>query len=179
MDFLVLIEEGSETSPVVAKVDSVSTTPGANGGAREVVTLYGNPSSESLALALAASVEGHRSGGNGSAAFQHLGVWPGRGAVGDAGWRDAESGEMITRTLEIPMEVIAGTAERLLEECGSLLRRLIAGLTTPDWPEGSWRAITLTIDSVLMPPRGPVVRPDGLLEAFREAEAFTFDYEGD
>ncbi len=179
MDFLVRLEEGTGSSPVVAKVDSVPATSGANGCTREVVTLYGTPSCESLALAIAVAVEGNRISGNGTAAFRHLGLWPGRGAVGDAGWRDAETGEMITRTLDIPIEVITDTAERLLDECGALIRRLVAGLTMPDWPEGTWRAITLTIDSVLMPRHAPVIRADGLLEAIREAEALTFDYEGD
>lgn len=178
MDFLVRLEEAGSSS-VVAEVNSVPRSAGADGGPREVVTLYGTPSSESLALALAAAVEGHRSSGNGSASFRHLGIWLDRGAVGDAGWRDAETGELVTRTLEIPIEVITDTADRLLDECGTLIRRLVAGLTMPDWPEGTWRAITLTIDSVLMPRPHLAVGPDGLLELVREAEGLTFDHEGD
>jgi len=43
----------------------------------------------------------------------------------------------------VPLEVLHATATRLLAECGQLIRRLAAGLTMPDWPEGAGRAINI------------------------------------
>ncbi|HET7585597.1 MAG TPA: hypothetical protein VFK13_11855 [Gemmatimonadaceae bacterium] len=179
MDFLVMLEESSETSPVLARVDSVPAELASERRARDVVTLYGTPDSESLALALAAAVESHRTAGNGSGAFRHLGVWPERGAVGDAAWRDEGTGELVTRDLDIPFDVLMRTARVLLSECGSLLQRLVAGLAMPDWPEGTWRAINLSLDSVVLPGRISASRLEGLLDTVREADALTYEFEGD
>ena len=60
MDVLVMLEEGSDHSPVLAHVNSVPSPLDAERPSRDVVTLYGEPSPESLALALAAAVESHR-----------------------------------------------------------------------------------------------------------------------
>ncbi|MFN2397316.1 MAG: hypothetical protein ABR543_01535, partial [Gemmatimonadaceae bacterium] len=76
MDFLVMLEESPEQSPVLARVDSVPAEMDSEHRGRDVVTLYGTPSTESLALALAAAVESRRRAGNSSGAFRHLGVWP-------------------------------------------------------------------------------------------------------
>jgi hypothetical protein len=135
-----------------------------------VVTLYAPPRVESLALALAAAVESQRRGKAGSAAM-HLGLWPGRGAVGDAAWRDSATGELVTRDLAIPLDVLTVTADQLLSEFGTLLRKLVAGLAMPDWPEGSWRAISLTL------PRPAMAGAEGVLDDVRQADQFTFDYE--
>ena len=82
MDVLVMLEESPDPSPVLARIDSVPLALVAERRGRDVVTLYGAPSSESLALALAAVVESYRSTANGSGAFRQLGLWPGRGAIG-------------------------------------------------------------------------------------------------
>lgn len=170
MDFLVMVEDPLESAPL-ARVDTVPAGEALTSPVRDVVTLYGTPNVESLALALAAAVESHRAGAVGSSAM-HLGLWRERGAVGDAAWRDRATGEMITRDLAIPFDVLAGTAEQLLAEFGALLRKLVAGLAMPDWPEGAWRAITLTLPK-------PALAADGTLDDLRQADAFTFEYEDD
>ena len=179
MDFLVMLEEGSEQSPVLARVDSVPEVLPFEHRSRDVVTLYGTPRAESLALALAAAVESRRAAGNGSRAFRHLGLWPERGAVGDAAWRDEKTGELVTRDLNIPLDVLTSVAHQLLAQFGSTLQRLVAGLSMPDWPEGAWRAIAITVEPVLEPTRSALSRVDDLLDVMREADGLTHEYEGD
>ena len=179
MDILVMLEESPDPSPVLARIDSVPLALVAERRGRDVVTLYGAPSFESLALALAAVVESHRTTGSGSGAFRHLGVWPGRGAVGDAAWRDRATGELMTRDLDIPLEVLADTARRLRDQCGQLLQRLAAGLAMPDWPEGAWRAISITLDPALALTPATAASFDSLLDAMREADGLTYEYDGD
>ena len=41
------------------------------------------------------------------------------------------------------------TAEQLLTECGQMIRRLVAGLSMPDWPEGARRAISVSIGPIV------------------------------
>jgi len=173
MDILVMLEENPEHSPVLAHVNSVPSSLDVERPSRDIVTIYGEPSAESLALALAAAVEIHR--GNrqagkslaGTTAISHLGVWPERGAVGDAAWRDATTGQLVTRDLEIPLEI------------GQLIRRLVAGLSMPDWPEGARRAINVTLGPIVGI-TAPVFRPlESALDAWREADGLAFDYEGD
>lgn len=185
MDVLVMLEENPDHSPVLAHVNTVPSPLGATDRpSRDIVTLYGIPSPESLALALAAAVESHRHGddmwGGGSLeAIRHLGVWPERGAIGDAAWRDAGTGLLVTRDLEIPLEILHATAGRLLMECGQLIRRLVAGLSMPDWPEGARRAINVSIGPIVGL-TGPVFAPlESVLERLREADGLTFDFEGD
>jgi hypothetical protein len=169
MDFLVMLEDPAESAPL-ARVDSVPEGESASSAVRDVVTLYGTPRVESLALALAAAVESHRRETAGTAAM-HLGLWPERGAVGDAAWRDGATGELITRDLAIPLDVLTATADQLVSEFGALLRKLVAGLAMPDWPEGAWRAISLTL------PRPALAGAEGTLDDMRQADQFTFDYE--
>src|SRR5438876_8527544 len=94
MDILVMLEENPEHSPVLAHVNSVPSSLDVERPSRDIVTIYGEPSAESLALALAAAVEIHRENrthGEPAAAvtaIRHLAVWPERGALGDAAWRD-------------------------------------------------------------------------------------------
>jgi hypothetical protein len=148
-------------------------------GTRDVVTLYGAPSVETLALALAAAVESHRSHAESSETIRHLGVWPERGAIGDAAWRDVQTGQLVTRDLEIPLDILHATAGRLLGECGQLIRRLLAGLSMPDWPEGARRAINVTI-APMVELTAPMLAPlEGLLDRLREADGLAFDFEGD
>ena len=85
----------------------------------------------------------------------------------------------MTRDLEIPLEILHSTAGRLLAECGQLIRRLVAGLSMPDWPEGARRAITVSIGPIIGL-TAPVFAPlETLLDRMREAEGLTFEAEGD
>ena len=179
MDVLVMLEENRDHSPVLAHVNSVPRPlASADRSSRDIVTLYGAPSAESLALALAAAVESHRTEAS-VEAIRHLGVWPERGAIGDAAWRDTDTGQLMTRDLEIPLEILHTTAGRLLAECGQLIRRLVAGLSMPDWPEGARRAITVTIGPIVGL-TAPVFAPlDSLLERVREADGLMFDADSD
>ncbi|HKW09144.1 MAG TPA: hypothetical protein VJO33_02125 [Gemmatimonadaceae bacterium] len=180
MDVLVMLEENPDHSPVLAHVNSVpAPLSSAERPSRDIVTLYGAPSPESLALALAAAVECHRSSTSNNESIRHLGVWPERGAIGDAAWRDVTTGQLMTRDLEIPLEILHSTAGRLLAECGQLIRRLVAGLSMPDWPEGARRAITVSIGPIIGL-TAPVFAPlETLLDRMREAEGLTFEAEGD
>ncbi|HEY9516989.1 MAG TPA: hypothetical protein VIQ74_15025 [Gemmatimonadaceae bacterium] len=178
MNFLVMLEEGSEKSPVLARVDSVPAQLSLAHRARDVVTLYGTPRAESLALAIAAALES-RSAGNGSGTFRHLGVWPERGAIGDAAWRDDDTGELVTRDLEIPLEKLTALSQTVLTNSGGAIRRLVAGLAMPDWPEEAWRAINITLDPVAEHTRAAMARLDGFLENFRQADALSYEFEGD
>ena len=184
MDILVMLEENPDHSPVLAHVNSVPSALDVERPSRDIVTIYGEPSAESLALALAAAVEIHRKGRmslepTSIAAIRHLGVWPERGAMGDAAWRDADTGKLVTRDLEIPLEILHVTATQLLTDCGQMIRRLVAGLSMPDWPEGARRAINVTLGPIVGLTT-PLFRPlENALEAWREADGLAFDYEGD
>lgn len=184
MDILVMLEENPEHSAVLAHVNSVPSPLNAERPSRDIVTLYGEPNAESLALALAAAVEIHREHREPDAValpstIRHLGVWPERGALGDAAWRDVVTGQLVTRDLEIPLEILHATAGQLLAECGQLIRRLVAGLSMPDWPEGARRAINVTLGPIVGL-TAPVFRPlESALDAWREADGLAFDYEGD
>src|SRR5438477_6496021 len=185
MDILVMLEENPEHSPVLAHVNSVPSPLDVERPSRDIVTIYGEPSAESLALALAAAVEIHRERRDpahaitSTTAIRHLGVWPERGALGDAAWRDIATGQLVTRDLEIPLDILHATAGQLLSECGQLIRRLVAGLSMPDWPEGARRAINVTLGPIVGL-TAPVFRPlESALEAWREADGLAFDYEGD
>lgn len=179
LDVLVMLEESPDHSPVLAHVNRVPSTLDTERSPRDVVTLYGPADPEVLALALAAAVESHRSPEGGRDAIRHLGVWPERGAVGDAAWRDAETGELQTADLEIPLDTLHATARHLLAECGSLIRRLAAGLAMPDWPEGARRAINISLGPIAGI-TAPVFAPlESVLERMREADGLAFEYEGD
>jgi hypothetical protein len=180
MDILVMLEENPDHSPVLAHVNSVpSPLHSSERPSRDIVTLYGEANAESLALALAAAVESHRTNDGGrTEAIRHLGVWPERGAVGDAAWRDA-SGQLVTSDLEIPLETLHITAKQLLLESGQLIRRLVAGLSMPDWPEGARRAISVSIGPI-MGLTAPVFAPlETVMERLREADGLAFETEGD
>lgn len=181
MDILVMLEENPDHSPVLAHVNSVPSPTATDRPARDIVTLYGVPSAETLALALAAAVESRRSGEghNNVDAIRHLGVSTERGAIGDAAWRDVGTGELVTRDLEIPLSILQGTATQLLSECGQLIRRLVAGLSMPDWPEGTRRNITISLGPVVGL-AAPVLAPlESMLDRLREGDAMAYDYEGD
>jgi hypothetical protein len=93
--------------------------------------------------------------------------------VGDTAFRDSTTGELVTRDLLIPLDVLTATADQLLVEFGALLRKLVAGLAMPDWPEGAWRAISLTL------PRPVLAGAEVALDDMRQADQFTFEYEDD
>jgi hypothetical protein len=179
MDVLVMLEEMSEHSTVLAHVNSVPSPLNSEKPTRDVVTLYGEATPESLAMALAAAMESRRDTVERVDVIRHLGLWPERGAVGDAAWRDERTGRLVTRDLSISHDVIRETAGQLLQECGSTIRRLVAGLSMPDWPEGSRRAISFTLTSHAMLPTGAGARVDSLLEHYRQSDGFTFDNDGD
>jgi hypothetical protein len=179
MDVLVMLEEMSEHSTVLAHVNSVPSPLNSEKPTRDVVTLYGEATSESLAMALAAAMESRRETMERTDVIRHLGLWPERGAIGDAAWRDEQTGRLVTRDLSISPEVIRETASQLLQECGTTIRRLVAGLSMPDWPEGARRAISFTLTSHAALPAGAGARGDSLLEHYRQADGFTFDNDGD
>src|SRR5258705_1423399 len=85
MDILVMLEENPEHSPVLAHVNSVPSPLDIERPSRDIVTIYGEPTASSIALALAAAVEIHREGtsrpafGPAAATIHHLRVWPERG----------------------------------------------------------------------------------------------------
>lgn len=177
MDVLVMLEEMSEHSTVLAHVNSVPSPLNSEKPTRDVVTLYGEATSESLAMALAAAMESRRDTMEPVDVIRHLGLWPERGAVGDAAWRDAQTGQLVTRDLSISPDVLRETANQLLEECGVTIRRLVAGLSMPDWPEGTRRAISFTLTGHGIPLAGAGARVDTLLEHYRQTDGF--DTEGD
>jgi hypothetical protein len=181
MDVLVMLEESPDHSPVLAHVNTAPSSLAPERPARDIVTLYGVPNVELLALALAAAVESHRTGeGHENLdAIRHLGVWAERGAIGDAAWRDAGTGQLVSRELEIPLEILHATATQLLGECDHLIRRLVAGLSMPDWPEGARRAITVSLGPIIGL-TAPVFAPlESVLDRLREADGLAFDYDGD
>lgn len=174
-----MLEDSSEHSTVIAHVNSVPSPLNSEKPTRDVVTLYGEATPESLAMALAAAMESRREPLERLDMIRHLGLWPERGAVGDAAWRDEQTGQLVTRDLSIPPEVIRETANQLLRECGATIRRLVAGLSMPDWPEGARRAISFTLTTHAVLPVGTGARVDALLEHYRQADGFTFDNDGD
>jgi hypothetical protein len=178
MDVLVMLEEASGSTPVLARVNSLPASLAPQGRPREVVTLYGEATAESLALALAAAMESRREPVDHPDAVRHVGIWPERGAVGDAAWRDDRTGELISRDLAIPFETIRQTAQNLMDECGSAIRKLVAGLSMPDWPEGSRRAISFSLQPWAAP-AGAMQELEGFLEAYRSSNGISFDNDGE
>jgi hypothetical protein len=157
---------------VLAHVNSVPWPLGSEWHSRDVVTLYGVPSPESLALALAAAVEGQRDRGGNRLATRHLGVWAERGAVGDASWRDQATGEVVSYDLDIPLDRLRETAGELLGECGQLLRRVLAGLLATDWPEGMGRALNFSFNPA--PALAGAMGGEGFLDLLREADGTAY-----
>ncbi|MGH7713252.1 MAG: hypothetical protein ACREOG_18325 [Gemmatimonadaceae bacterium] len=145
MDILVMLEDGPEHSSVLAHVDSVPSALDSERRSRDVVTLYGAASVQSLSLALAALVDSMRMAPFAPGTVRHLGISEARGAVGDAAWRDAITGRLVSRDLTISIEQLHATATDLLGVCGSDIRRLVAGLQMADWPEGTRRAISFSL----------------------------------
>jgi hypothetical protein len=179
MDILVMLDESPGQSPVLAHVNSVPSPLHADRPPRDVVTFYGELSAESLAMALAAVVEGHRLSKGSVDAIRHLGVWRERGAIGDEAWRDTVTGRLMTRDLDIPFDNLMDTSRQLLSECGQLIRRLVAGLSMPDWPDGARRAITFSLHPVAEVSAATRAGLDAVLDRLREADGMAYDTEGD
>lgn len=188
MDVLVRLEDRPSNSPVLAHVNSLPVLPFGTRSRREVITLYGEADAQSLALALAATVESELPESAQSGVVRHLGVWPDRGAVGDAAWRDLATGRLVTRDLDIPLHTLAARASELLVECGATLRRVVAGLTMPDWPEGMVRALSFSVPiagtfytggGAGYSGRREEALVENWLDSVREADAYTFHVEGD
>jgi hypothetical protein len=182
MDVLVRIEARPTDSPVLAHVNSIPVLPFGTRSRREVVTLYGQADAQSLALALAATVESERLEATHSGVVRHLGVWLDRGAVGDAAWRDGSTGRLVTRDLDIPFGTLEARASELLDECGTTLRRVAAGLAMEDWPEGADRALSFSLrspDPVFVGggATGDEAGMENWLDNIRQADAYTFDLE--
>ena len=114
MDVLVRLEARPTDSPVLAYVNSIPVLPFGTRSRREVVTLYGHADAQSLALALAATVESERLEAPQLGVVRHLGVWPDRGAIGDSAWRDLKTGRLMTQDLDIAhnAKIAGSTAQR-------------------------------------------------------------------
>lgn len=168
MDVMVEWDQSEPTAGAIARVSAVANAEMLERPTREIVTLYGTPTPESLALALAAAVE-IRKASQSPLTTGEFDVIRGEGAVGGAAFRDRRTGEIIKRELSIPLTVLRETAEELLAEGGHGIRRLLAGLLMPDWPEGTRRALTLQ-----MAPAGAPARTSDTLAMLREADAENF-----
>jgi hypothetical protein len=181
MDILVMLEDRPEHSTVLAHVNSVPSPLNSERPSRDVVTLYGDATPESLALALAAAVEAHREPNERSVTIRHVAVWLERGAVGDAAWRDESTGHLVSHDLDIPMAVLNETAIRILADSGVAIRRLVAGLCMPDWPEGTRRAISFSLTPFAYSAAGTNAGStiDSLLDSYRQADGLEFDNDGD
>ena len=105
---------------------------------------------------------------------RQVGVWPERGAVGDAAWRDETTGQLVTKDLQIPLAVLAETAQSLLLECGQVIRRLVGGLLMADWPEGTRRAVSFSFTPVPAYAAN-TMSSEAVLAVLREAEGLTYD----
>ena len=177
MDVLVMLDELPEQSPVLAQVNSVPSASASERPMRDVVTLFGVPNAESLALALAAALESRRADVSGEDPLdvtRNVGVWPERGAIGDAAWLDRSTGQVVKREVEIPIAVLLETAGRLLADCGQGIRRLLAGLLMPDGPDGTRRAIAFSFAPAAA---GARLSGESLLASLREADGLTTDTE--
>jgi hypothetical protein len=185
MDVLVRLEARPSDSPVLAHVNSIPVLPFGTRSRREVVTLYGEADAQSLALALAATVESERLEAVQSGVVRHLGVWPDRGAVGDSAWRDGTTGRLVTQDLDIPLLTLEARALELFGTCGPTLRRVAAGLAMADWPEGTERALSFSLLSASAASGGAsgTIEDDAgvesWLDSIRQADAFAFEVEGD
>jgi hypothetical protein len=189
MDVLVRLEDGRTDSPMLAHVNSLPVLAFGTRSRREVVTLYGAVDAhvqvQSLALALAATVECEGLDGTRRGVVCQLGVSSEHGAQGDAAWRDA-AGALVTRDLDIPFATLEARAAELLGENGPTLRRVAAGLAMPDWPEGTERALSFTLRtgrSASLSGGYAAIRDDvgaeHWLDTVRAADALAFDVEGD
>ncbi|HVH39736.1 MAG TPA: hypothetical protein VM764_06925 [Gemmatimonadaceae bacterium] len=170
MDVTVQWDESTAESLSIARLSAVASTDTLESPSRDVITLFGSPTPESLALALAAAVEA-RKASHGAGALPRLDVSDVHGAIGDSAWRDHRTGEVIRREMAIPLTVLKETAADLLKEGGQAIRRVLAGLLMPDWPEGTRRSLTVQLAVAGAP------RSSDMLAALREADGDNFSDE--
>lgn len=171
MDVMVKLDESPRESASIARVSSVASPDTHESPSRDIVTLYGTPTPEAFALALAATLEARKVATDGATASRDITVSEAAGAVGDTAWRDRATGELIRRELSIPFTVLRETAADLLAEGGQGIRRLLAGLLMADWPEGTQRALTFQLATAGAP------RTSDMLAELREADADNFSDE--
>ena len=103
-----------------------------------------------------------------------VGVWPERGAIGDAEWLDHSTGQLVKREVEIPLAVLLETAGSLLADCGQGISRLLAGLLVPGGPDGAPRALAFSFAPAAA---GARLSGESLLASLREADGLTTDGE--
>lgn len=168
VDVMVEWDDAATQQASFARVNSVASPETLEAPTREIVTLYGTPTPESLALALAAALEARKANEDSILESGQLSLSEQDGAVGDTSWKDRRTGEIIRRELAIPLTVLKETATELLAEGGNTIRSFLAGLLMPEWPEGTRRAMTLQLATV---GRG---RSSDALAALREADAQNF-----
>lgn len=168
VDVMVWWDEAAVQQAPFARVSSVSASETLEAPTREIVTLYGTPTPESLALALAAALEARKAGEGTVLESGQLSLTEADGAVGDTAFKDRRTGEIIRRELAIPLTVLKETAAELLAEGGNGIRSFLAGLLMPEWPEGTRRAMTLQLATVGAP------RSSDALAELREADAQNF-----
>lgn len=167
MDVMVQWDPTEDERAAFARVNAVASPETLESPTRDIVTLYGEPTPESFALALAASVEARKRSGVGYTTGD-IRLSAEDGAVGETSYRDVKSGEIIRRELSIPLTVLKETAAEILAEGGQGIRRLLAGLRMPDWPEGARRALGFQFAAA--PAKGSA----DTLAAHREADAENF-----
>lgn len=169
MDVMVHWEDTSTEITSIARVRSVASLDTLEQPSRDVVTLYGVPTPESLALALATALEARRAANGAEDMLRELHVSETAGASGDTRWRDQSTGELIRRDLTIPLTVLRETAAELLAEGGQAIQRLLAGIMMKDWPAGTKRALTFELST------GTPARASDTLAKMREADGANFD----
>jgi hypothetical protein len=172
MDVMVQWDQGNDDRNAVARVNAVHSTETLESPTREIVTLYGEPTPESFALALAATVEARKAARGDAFTTGEIRILSSEGAVGEAAYADRRTGEIIKRELSIPLTVLTETAEEILREGGQGIRRLLAGLLMPEWPEGTRRALGFQFAA-----GSPAARNSDSLAAQREADAENFSDE--
>jgi len=170
MDVMVQWDQANEDRSAVARVNAVHSSETLEAPTREIVTLYGEPTPESLALALAATVEARKANRGEAFTTGELRIIDHEGAVGEAAYTDRRTGEIIKRELSIPLTVLTETAQEILREGGQGIRRLLANLLMPEWPEGTRRALGFQFAAA------PVAaqRASDQLAMLREADAANF-----
>lgn len=167
MDVTVEWDQTTHAEGSFARVSAVVSSETSERPTRDVVTLYGVPTPESLALALAAAIEARKAGASTPLIARDLRISASEGAVGDAAWKDRSTGEIIRREMSIPLTVLRETASELLAEGEQGIRRLLAGLLMPEWPEGASRALSFQVVTA-------GTSPDITLAQLREADADNF-----
>src|SRR5690554_2186515 len=99
MDVLVQLDETRDERAQLARVNAVHSAETLEAPTREIVTLYGEPTPETVALALAATVEARKAARGAVFTTGEIRIIGEEGAVGDAAYTDFRTGEIIKREL--------------------------------------------------------------------------------